>query len=61
MLNHEKYDYKIDVWALGVMMYICVTGKHPFISQFENTSSNIKNKELSFKGEAFENFSQYGK
>ena len=61
MLNYLKYDEKIDIWALGVIMYMCVSGKHPFITRFTNTNNNIKNQAISFEEEAFENYSQYGK
>ena len=41
MLNNLKYDNKIDMWALGIIIYICMTGQHPFISPKWNTEDSI--------------------
>jgi len=29
------------MWALGIIMFICVTGKHPFIIKNTITQDNI--------------------
>ena len=29
MLKGDKYDEKVDVWSLGMILYILVTLKHP--------------------------------
>jgi len=34
MLNDLKYNQKIDIWALGIILYMCVCGRHPFIAKF---------------------------
>jgi serine/threonine protein kinase len=48
------------MWALGIIMFMCVTGKHPFIAPHSDTSDNIQNQEIDFKEEAWKNISQIG-
>jgi len=28
--KRESYDYRVDIWALGVMMYYLLSGRHPY-------------------------------
>ena len=29
-LNQEPYDFAVDMWSLGVLLYILLVGFHPF-------------------------------
>jgi len=42
MLENKKYDYRLDIWALGLIMFLCLTGRHPFINLNTDTETNIK-------------------
>lgn len=35
-ISGEEYDFSSDIWSLGVMMYECASGKHPYISSSRN-------------------------
>ncbi|KAL6940005.1 hypothetical protein ACO0QE_003883 [Hanseniaspora vineae] len=47
--QHEKegYDFKCDMWSLGVIAYIALTGVSPFFQGAESTTENIFDKMLS--------------
>jgi len=57
MLKGEEYDEKVDMWSLGIIIYVCVTGTHPFIEYGKNTAENIKNKHLKFNEKEWKNYS----
>ena len=37
MLNREEYNEKVDVWSVGIVASILLTGKHPFDISYEST------------------------
>jgi len=39
IVKKQKYDYKVDIWALGVLIYIISFGVAPF---FSPTATNLK-------------------
>ena len=41
MINNEPYDYKVDVYSLGVLLYLIITDLYPYES--ESTEEDIKN------------------
>ena len=39
----KGHSYEVDLWAVGVMMFTCLTGRPPFqASTLEATYSKIK-------------------
>ena len=53
MLDQQEYDQAVDIWALGIIMFMCVAGRHPFIAPFSDTSDNIRNQAIDFKEEVW--------
>ncbi len=50
----EKYDFSSDVWALGIVMFMMLKGKAPFIgSDRGEIFDNIQNQKLNIQIEDF--------
>lgn len=55
----QKYNSKIDVWSMGVVMYIMLSGKVPFPGRNEaEIIKNVIKGEFHFKHPAFDQVSQ---
>ncbi|QDZ24888.1 cGMP-dependent protein kinase [Chloropicon primus] len=57
VLLNEGYNYAVDIWGLGVLVYEMIAGRTPF-RMIPNSSNkvvmkNIVNKKVSYTGEAF--------
>ena len=33
IVNHSKYDSKVDIWSAGCVAFVMLTGKPPFFGQ----------------------------
>jgi len=43
ILNKQLYNYKADIWALGVIFYELIVGTHPFTAKtLKDLRENIK-------------------
>ena len=36
LINKEEYNEKIDIWSIGIITSILLTGKHPFSIPYES-------------------------
>ena len=46
---NKPYDYKIDIWALGILLYELVHGYAPFKGKnFLDIKNKIKNGDVEF-------------
>ena len=40
LVRKEPYDNKVDTWAAGIVAYIVLTGKFPFINRTNDADEN---------------------
>jgi len=54
MFTGGGYNEKVDIWAVGCMIYKMITGKTPFESIYlSETINRIKDEEASFEGDVW--------
>jgi serine/threonine protein kinase len=55
IFNELFYDEKVDIWAVGILMFNMLTGRQPFYGESESDMMDkiIKYERISFKGEMY--------
>jgi len=62
VVNFEPIGYSTDMWALGVITYVLVSGLSPFMGDTDlETMANVTVSEYDYEDEAFDNVSQEAK
>jgi len=62
VVNFEPIGYSTDMWALGVITYVLVSGLSPFMGDTDlETMANVTVAEYDYEDEAFDNVSQEAK
>eukprot|EP00092_Neocalanus_flemingeri_P027419 GFUD01029736.1.p1 GENE.GFUD01029736.1~~GFUD01029736.1.p1 ORF type:complete len:1514 (+),score=324.17 GFUD01029736.1:225-4766(+) len=62
VVNFEPIGYSTDMWALGVITYVLVSGLSPFMGDTDlETMANVTIAEYDYEDEAFDNVSKEAK
>jgi serine/threonine protein kinase len=62
IIMRKSYEKECDCWSIGVIMYILLSGKEPFMSEtLDQVYSKIKKAEFDFKGKNWTSISDEAK
>ncbi|XP_027146688.1 myosin light chain kinase, smooth muscle isoform X2 [Larimichthys crocea] len=62
VINYEAISYPTDMWSIGVICYILLSGLSPFMGDNDNeTLSNVTSASWDFEDEAFDEISENAK
>lgn len=57
--NHEKYDKSVDIWAIGIITYMLLSGRNPFPGNNEEIIEQITKKPINLKKPCFSGTSKF--
>ncbi|UJR34944.1 hypothetical protein I4U23_027722 [Adineta vaga] len=61
ILDNKNYSALCDVWALGIIMFYLITGRHPYIANNEQRLLElIRTQKLRYDSDKFKNLSSEG-
>ncbi|CAF3357847.1 unnamed protein product [Rotaria sp. Silwood1] len=61
ILDNKNYSALCDVWALGIIMYYLICGRHPYVANDERRLLEIiRSQKLRYDSEKFKNLSSEG-
>ncbi|XP_075682809.1 myosin light chain kinase family member 4 isoform X2 [Rhinoderma darwinii] len=62
VVNYDFVSFPTDMWSVGVIAYMLLSGLSPFLGENDNeTLNNILVSQFDFEGEEFQNISEYAK
>jgi serine/threonine protein kinase len=62
VIGGKKYDFRVDVWGVGIIAYLLISGDTPFgSSNRRETFQKIINQEPSFYGTKWDSVSKHSK
>ncbi|KAI5613552.1 myosin light chain kinase, smooth muscle [Silurus asotus] len=62
VINYEEISYPTDMWSIGVICYILLSGLSPFMGDNDNeTLANVTSATWDFEDEAFDEISEEAK
>ncbi|XP_062854171.1 myosin light chain kinase, smooth muscle [Trichomycterus rosablanca] len=62
VINYEEIGYATDMWSIGVICYILLSGLSPFMGDNDNeTLANVTSATWDFEDEAFDEISEQAK
>jgi serine/threonine protein kinase len=58
IILNQNYNEKVDIWSIGVITYMLLTGRNPFPGKDKNEIKNlIVNYDINFKKPIFDKIS----